>query len=189
MNKLPEHIRTFIAFRLPDHVKEKIAEFQRILKKEKIEARYIPPKNMHLTLKFIGDMESRLIIPIEKKMKKSMQIMESIPLSIKGVGAFPNKRMPRVIWAGVNSDGNTLTDLHRRLDDRLGAYNIPGDNRTYTGHLTLARLKKKPDINQIVNILERFDDFRSDVFNAGPLVLFRSELTSAGPIYTELASV
>jgi len=189
MEKLPEQIRAFIAFRLPDHVKNQISDVQQAFKKRNISARYIPPENMHLTLKFIGDMPNHFIAPIRKIMTDSMSTCHSITLKADGIGAFPNKHLPRVIWAGLHSEESVLSDLHKTIDKKLESLGIQVDNRVYTGHLTLARLKKKPEINTIVKMIDHFRNFKTETFKAGSLVLFRSELTPEGPIYTELCSV
>ncbi|MEN8211357.1 MAG: RNA 2',3'-cyclic phosphodiesterase, partial [Thermodesulfobacteriota bacterium] len=117
------------------------------------------------------------------------QYIKPIKLSVKGIGAFPNRRSPKVIWAGVNGETQKLATLHAKLEKRLSKLGIPEEKREFHGHLTLARLKKnRLSAQKFERVIQQTDQFEPHQFTADRLTLFQSRLMPKGPIYKELFS-
>lgn len=189
MHNQKHNIRTFIAFRLPDQIKNSLAEAQENLLESGIRAKYIPTQNMHLTLKFIGDMDQRQIPEIGEIMAACTRDVPPTKLSCRGIGAFPNIKLPRVVWAGLGGDTEILESLHNNLDRMLADLGLPRENRKFQGHLTLARLKGgKGDAKKLEHAMAGLTGFETEPFTVDRLVLFQSELLPEGPIYTEIFS-
>ncbi|MEN8212617.1 MAG: RNA 2',3'-cyclic phosphodiesterase, partial [Thermodesulfobacteriota bacterium] len=104
MSDKTKPFRAFIAIKLPDFIKKNLKDAQQTMLKNNLKAKYISPENMHLTLKFLGNIDYGLLPKIKKNLTKSAQYIKPIKLSVKGIGAFPNRRSPKVIWAGVNGE-------------------------------------------------------------------------------------
>ncbi|MDA3917135.1 MAG: RNA 2',3'-cyclic phosphodiesterase [Deltaproteobacteria bacterium] len=182
-------IRAFIAIKLPDFIKKVLKDTQKTMLANGIKAKYISPENMHLTLKFLGNIDYDLLPEIKRNLTKSAQYVKPIKLSLKGIGTFPNSRSPKVIWAGINGETQKLATLHARLEQRLSNIGIPEEKREFHGHLTLARLKKnKLSAQKFERLLQQTGQFESVKFTADRLILFQSRLMPKGPIYIELFS-
>jgi 2'-5' RNA ligase len=180
-------IRAFIAIKLPDFIRKDLKTAQKTMLDNGIKAKYISPENMHLTLKFMGNIDYDLLPKIRDILTKSAQYVKPIKLSLKGIGAFPNNRSPKVIWAGINGETQKLATLHARLEQGLLNIGIPEEKREFHGHLTLARIKKnKLSAQKFERFIQQTGLFESVKFTADRLILFQSRLMPKGSIYIEL---
>ena len=187
MSDRTKPVRVFIAIKLPDFIKKILKDAQKTMLANGIKAKYISPENMHLTLKFMGNIDYNLLPEIKKNLTNSTQYVKPIKLSLKGIGAFPNSRSPKVIWAGINGEAQKLETLNARLEQRLSKLGIPEDKREFHGHLTLARLKKnRLSAQKFERLIQQTGQFESVKFTADRLILFQSKLMPKGPIYIEL---
>ena len=190
MTDKPNIIRAFIGIKLPDFLKDRLKEVQRTMRANNIKAKYIPVKNMHLTLKFIGSMDHALLPEIKNILTDCTQYAKPINLSSKGIGVFPTIKSPKVIWAGIKGEIHKLETLNAKLEQGLSTLGIPGEKRKYKGHLTFARFKhNRFNTKKLKNTLQQMGQFESDSFIIDELNLFQSRLMPEGPLYTELFSV
>jgi 2'-5' RNA ligase len=182
-----EPIRAFIAIKLPDFIKKDLKDVQKTMLTNGIKAKYISPENMHLTLKFMGNIDYDLLPELRDILTKSAQYVKPIRLSLKGIGAFPNSRSPKIIWAGINGETQKLSSLYAKLEQRLSNLGIPEEKREFHGHLTLARFKKnRLSAQKFERFIQQTGQFESVKFTADRLILFQSRLMPKGPIYREL---
>ena len=177
-------MRLFVAIDLPPGV---IANLDSLLAQLKPTARvnWSSIENLHITTKFIGEWpEDRL--PELTAALRTLPPRLAIPIAIEKLGFFPNPHAPRVFWAGVHG-GDALAQLARETEDALAALGIAKEQRPYSPHLTLARIKtpgKQPALLQAVAALPSLD-FGS--FTAGRFFLYRSKTAPTGSVYTQLA--
>ena len=177
-------MRLFTAIDLPADV---IENLDALLTRLKPSARihWSPPENLHITTKFIGEWpEERLAELIT--VLRALPARTAIPITIEELGFFPNARAPRVFWAGVHG-GETLAQLARETEDALAALGILKEQRAYSPHLTLARIKtpgKQPGLLQAVEKLTSAEFGR---FSADRFFLYRSKTTPTGSVYTQVA--
>jgi len=182
-------IRAFIAIELPDFIKKALKDTQKTMLANGIKAKYISPENMHLTLKFMGNIDYDLLPEIRDILTKSAQYVKPIKLSLKGIGAFPNSRSPKIIWAGIIGETQKLATLNTKLEQGLLNIGIPEEKREFHGHLTLARIKKnRLSAQKFERVIQQTGQFESVKFTADRLILFQSRLMPKGPIYIELFS-
>ena len=181
-------IRAFIAFELPENVISSISRIQAELKSLRFKMRWVRPEGIHLTLKFLGDIDPGDTDGIGKAMQDTAGKYAPIPLEAKGIGAFPGVNRARVIWIGLSGRTDLLAALHRDLDEKLAALGFPLERRGFKGHLTLCRAKGRIDPKRLADAVRAFDGSQSAPFTVKSLVLFRSELKPGGAVYTKLSS-
>ncbi len=181
-------IRTFIAIEIPGNIISKIRELQEGIKKYSFKIRWVRPENIHLTLKFLGDIEAVNIDEIAEAISKTVKGYTSISLKAKGIGVFPGIKRPRVLWVGLTDQSESLVRLQKTLDENLQALGFPREKRPFRGHLTMGRIKDNIDVKKFGDALMAFRDFETETFTASQLVLYKSELKPSGAVYTELAS-
>jgi 2'-5' RNA ligase len=185
---MPDTIRTFIAVEIPENITSGIRELQQGLKDYGIDIRWIRPENIHLTLKFLGDVEAADIDKISGAISKTVDGVASIPLKAKGVGVFPGIKSPRVLWVGLTGQLELLINLQKTLDEKLKGIGFPTEKRPFKGHLTIGRIKAKMDTKKLGGALITFRNFESETFIADKIILFKSELKPQGAVYTNLVS-
>jgi 2'-5' RNA ligase len=181
-------IRTFIAIEIPKTVISKIRELQDVIKAYGFKIRWVQAENIHLTLKFLGDIEEIKLNEIAEAVSKTTEKHSPISLKAKGIGVFPGIKRPRVLWVGLAGQLEALVKLQKTLDKNLIVLDFPREKRPFKGHLTMGRIKDRIDVKKLGDALMAFRRFESETFTAGQIILYKSELTPSGAIYTKLSS-
>jgi 2'-5' RNA ligase len=181
-------IRTFIALEIPGTIISKIRELQDGIKAYGLKIRWVRAENIHLTLKFLGDVEEIKIKKIAKAVFKTVEGHSPISIKAKGIGVFPGIRRPRVLWVGLAGQLEALVGLQQTLDENLIMLGFSREERPFKGHLTMGRMKDKIDVKKLGDALMAFRSFESETFTADQIILYKSELKASGAVYTELAS-
>ncbi len=188
-----ENIRSFIAIELPPEAKSVLARVQDKLKSGNgASVKWVDPAIMHLTLKFLGNINSELIAKITAAMEQACRGVHPFAIELKGLGVFPNERRVRVVWVGLTGEVEMLAQLQKNFDIALAPLGFPAEARPFTPHLTLARVREEagPEERQSLGQL-----VAATALEAGGRVkvqavnLMRSQLTREGPIYTRISSV
>ncbi|MDI6691008.1 MAG: RNA 2',3'-cyclic phosphodiesterase [Candidatus Bathyarchaeota archaeon] len=182
---MPEMIRSFIAFDMEsESIIKRITEAQRIMAKTGADLKLVEPKNIHITVRFLGNITMQMAEKIHEEMKK----VQFIPFGVKiqGVGAFPNLRYPRVIWAGITQGADQLRNIFNQLEPRLRSLGFAPDPKGFSPHLTIARVKSGRNKAELVKCLTENASYEFGVVRAECLRLKRSDLTPKGPIYSTL---
>jgi 2'-5' RNA ligase len=185
---MPDTIRTFIAVEMPENITSGIRELQQGLKDYGVDIRWIRPENIHLTLKFLGDVKAADINNIFEAISRTVDGVTSIPLKAKGIGVFPGIKSPRVLWVGLAGQIESLLRLQKTLESNLKGLGFPPEKRSFKGHLTIGRIKTKMHSKKVADALMAFRNFESETFTADKIILFKSELKTQGAVYTNLAS-
>jgi len=181
-------IRTFIAVEIPEKVISSIARVQEGIKNYGFKIRWVRPESIHLTLKFLGNIEAADTENIGRAVFEASKEYTPLSLQAKGIGVFPGIKRPRVVWVGITGQLETLVRLQKTLDKNLEAIGFPKEKRPFKGHLTLGRIKKKIDTNTFIEALDTFGNFETETFTADRVVLYKSELKASGAVYTKLVS-
>lgn len=186
-----EDIRAFIAIELPEEVKKKLTELETRLRTKKYPARWVIPENIHLTLKFLGDISINSIPDIREVMEEAVLYSAPFKLGVSGVGVFPDMRRIQIIWAGVNGDLSSLTELQKKLDTGLEKLGFAPESRPFTAHLTLARMRDEASPGERENAGKIIESTQLEAveFPVGEINLVKSELKREGPVYTRVLSV
>jgi 2'-5' RNA ligase len=179
-------IRSFLAIELPKVILKKIEEVQRDLRSTRADVRWVNPEKIHLTLKFFGNIEESRIDPIFKSIEEPTR--NTLPFSIKvsGVGAFPHLKNPRVIWMGLVDGKAILTSFQKQIETQLEKIGFQPEDRPFHPHLTLGRMKSSRGKEELVGRMEKHREEEFGDFPVERVILFKSDLTPSGPIYTLL---
>ncbi len=188
-----EKIRAFIAIELPEEVKAWLSSVQSRLRPEQHPyVKWVSAAGIHLTLKFLGNIDQEKVSPIAKAMAKAAQKVSPFRLEVGGLGAFPNLRRPQVIWVAVRGEVEKLASLHRGIDHSLVALGFPPESRAFTPHLTLGRLRERSSTEERRRIGEALLAAKGEEvvpFQVAEISLMRSTLTPTGAIYNRISSI
>jgi len=188
-----EKIRSFIAIELPGELKQAFAELQRKFRSAgSLPMRWVDPSNIHLTLKFLGDIDAGSTDKIITALEESAKGTTPFNIEVKGLGVFPNMNRIQIIWVGLYGELEKLGQLQKRIETSLKSLGFPPENRPFTPHLTLARVRDyaRPDERQKLGQLVSATSFEGKyTINVTAVNLMRSELTREGPIYSKLGAV
>jgi len=182
-------IRAFIAIELPETIKSSIETIQARLKSLELPLRWVRVENIHLTMKFLGDIEEIEIESIESVLRDSVKMQAPLTLSAKGVGVFPGIRRPRVLWVGIHDHETGLAGLQKSIENQLHRIGYSKEGRPFKGHLTVGRAKGYVDERKFKEALDSFLAFESSLFTVNEFFIFRSVLKQGGPEYTKLIRI
>jgi RNA 2',3'-cyclic 3'-phosphodiesterase len=186
---MSDTIRTFIAFQLPESIISHLHKIQKGLKSFGFRMGWVVPENIHLTLKFLGEIPKTEIENVSRAMAETAKQYPPMSFSAKGLGVFPTIKRPRVLWIGLKGNTYPLIQLQKTLEENLEIIGFPKEDRGFKAHLTLGRAKGEIDSKQLLEAIDRFSSLESENFAADRLILFRSELKPVGAVYTALNSI
>ncbi len=145
---------------------------------------WIPPQLMHLTVRFIGEAGASDLHLVTGALAAPIPV-PPIPLTLSGVGAFPARGSPRVIWGAITAGAAELTEVERELSARLRRIGVGPDDRAFTPHLTLARVREPADLRTEA-LLEGFETRPLGTSRVDAITLFESRLSAKGPTYVPI---
>jgi 2'-5' RNA ligase len=184
-----EQIRAFIAIELPSRLKLELGKLQTQLKMQRQNwVKWVDPNSIHLTLKFLGNIDINSTGQITKEMEGAARGISPFFLEVKDLGVFPNLRRVQVAWVGVSGEIDKVVQLQQNLESNLEYLGFVPEKRRFTPHLTLARLRDqaKPEERQKFGQLIASTGFKSDPFKVDTVSLMRSQLTNHGAVYSQL---
>lgn len=178
-------IRSFVGLELNEEVRRNIIDLMTELRRTKAPVKWVEPENLHLTLKFLGDVPEDLLDAVKATLHSVAQGTPEFSFRVEGTGGFPNLRRPRVLWVGVVPE-TSLMRLQESVETALKALGFPREDRPFHPHITLGRVKRPVTITELLRLL---GEYRATAFGVVPatyLTLFRSDLSPQGPTYTPL---
>ncbi len=185
-------VRVFVALDLPAPAKEILRQtVEELVKALPSGIRWVDPSGIHLTLKFLGDVDTGQVDVLLKAMESAASVFEgsTLPLSLSGLGVFPNAREPRVLWAGVEGDLEALGRLQTLVDQELAELGFAREHRPFRPHLTLARVRDQVSQHERRRIGEAMGQASlacKHGWEAQEIHLIRSTLTPNGAIYDSI---
>jgi 2'-5' RNA ligase len=183
-----QSFRTFCAVELPSEIRSRIQQHVDRLRASFPDASlsWTRVENIHLTLKFFGNVEQTLIPKIDKAAGLAVKEFQPFEILIAGTGVFPRPKQPRVLWIGVTDPENKLAELQRRFEENAAAKGFPKEERAFKPHLTIARVRNPDNAKEVAELNQRLG-FPAMTMPVRELVIFRSELSSKGSKYTALS--
>lgn len=180
--------RVFCAVELPSSVRKKLIEHISRLRElaPDVQASWSREQNLHLTLKFLGQVQTSRLDRLSKAAATATSRISTIQLSIEETGVFPKHGKPRVLWVGVKDESDGLRELHRRLEDACDREGFAKEDRTFHPHLTLARLRNPQSAHQLVTAHKQLH-FDPTPVTVSELLVFRSELSPKGSKYSVIS--
>jgi RNA 2',3'-cyclic 3'-phosphodiesterase len=187
-----ETYRLFIAAEVPPDVTAQLAAAQAYLRRDGAAVKWVAPELMHLALHFLGETDVDLVPQLGAALRGVLADQPAITLRLSGAGAFPNLRRPRVVWAGVGGAISLLERAHSAAGAALDALGLPRETRPFRPHLTLGRVRREAtpaQLERLSALVRSLPPLAPTPWVVERIVLFRSQLRPAGPIYTELDAV
>ena len=184
-------LRLFLTINIPPHARETVVSIQNRFKTLDLNASWVRPENIHLTLKFLGDTPSERVTGIRICVSETVKSYPVFKVALDGAIVFPNLKKPRFLWIDLKDPYNHLIILQEKIDAKMGQLGFPREKKKFNPHLTLGRIKHpKGNVRGVFENLKREVDsippIDADFFQVGFVRLVHSELTPGGSIYTIL---
>ncbi len=180
-------IRSFIAVDLDAPVQRAVRELQGELARINADVRWVRPEGLHVTLKFLGSVEAARLERVHATLAAAMAGQPALHAKVRGLGAFPSWRRPRVVWVGLRGDG--MVELAARVEDALAPLGFEREQRAFTPHLTLGRVNSPRGWPRLEEVCKTHldDDFGESDIDA--VSIYRSMLQRGGAVYTLLWTI
>lgn len=179
-------IRAFLAVDLPASLRPVLSWAQEELKKSGADVKWVPVGNIHLTLKFFGNITDVQVADISEAVTELAATQQPFTLTVTDAGAFPSPKSPRVVWLGVGGDLEIMGEFYRRLEIAFAALGFPPEDRPFSPHLTLGRMKSPAGRAALSHCLVHLPPPEAPPFQVSEVVLFRSQLSPQGATYLPL---
>ena len=186
-------LRSFIAILLTSSIHHELKQFvaNSGLAERDAGFRPVAAENIHLTLKFLGDVEISQLPRISANLNQITMTLSPIAVCLRGLSAFPGwKNRPRLIWVGVQPVGE-IQKIYEMVDSSTVALGCPSEGRKFSPHLTLARINRQPSNPRQYEVLNKLMAIKPEPFFgemvAREVILYKSVLQSSGPVYTVLS--
>jgi RNA 2',3'-cyclic 3'-phosphodiesterase len=182
--------RLFFAVELPEGVRGEASRYIGRLREAvpEIKASWEREEKLHLTLKFLGDVEEERISGLAGAMGRAAALTDAFGLALRGTGAFPPRGLPRVLWLGVVDPSDGLTRLHHQLEEECARAGFAREQKRFHPHLTIARLRHAEGARRLAARHQEME-FETVAFRVSEIVLMRSELLPQGSRYTPLEKI
>ena len=182
-------LRTFIAVEIDRSIRARAGELIALLRGTVADVNWVEPQNLHLTLKFLGDVHQQDILAVCRAVQQGAAELAPFDLELRGAGAFPNAARPRTVWLGGKTGVQEMIVLHDRIETPLAKLGYREEHRQFQTHLTIGRVRGGgPGIAELGTLLQQQADFLAGRMTVGKVTVFSSTLTSAGPIYEALGT-
>jgi len=179
-------LRAFIAVEITSEIRKELIRLQSELKKSlKGNISWVEPENIHLTLRFLGQISDEQLEEIKKIVEETAKKIKQFSMDLGVIAAFPDVSNPRIVWVGINYGFNQLNEINAELEDKLEIINFAVGEKYFHPHLTIARIKSLDGDNTLDEITQKLRPKQLPEA-VDKLIIFQSEITSKGAHYTEL---
>lgn len=186
---MSETIRTFIAVPLSDEIRQALARIQDQLKSHDVDVKWVRPENIHLTLKFLGDVKTKKIGAIKDMLDRQLSRIPSFRMLFNTLGAFPDIERPRVIWIGIEDADGRIRELAQRLETECAQLGFKKEDRPFSPHITIGRTRSPRNIVLLSQAVAQLQLPENLIQKETEIVLYKSTLTPKGPIYEPLKQI
>jgi 2'-5' RNA ligase len=192
---MAETLRAFIAVELNEEIKKTIIQVEDDLKITGCDVKWVKPENAHLTIKFLGQIKEKRLGPlldaldslfIELPLNKLNKDIHPIQTGLTQAGAFPSLQRPRVIWIGLRDDARQISRLAESVEEALGGIGFKKEDRPFQPHITIGRFRSTHNLFSFTKKFEQYSLPAAPDLTISSITLFKSTLTSSGPIYESL---
>jgi len=175
-------MRTFIAVEIPNNIQQTIGEYVASIKGLFEGVKWILPENLHLTIKFLGEVSESELENLIDCIEKTAADFSPFVMGLSHTGFFPSQKKPKVVWIGADDGADKLLDLYQELEDCLENAGYDRETRMFSPHLTIGRAKRYKRIR----VPETLPEFGAVTFDVKNIAIIKSTLTPHGPIYEKL---
>ncbi len=184
-------MRVFIAIDIDEQIRKALGSLQNELRSKvdikKSDVKWVNPDNMHLTLKFLGEIKDQEAVDVCNITKEVASRHKSFELDVETVGHFGG-RSARVLWIGTGQNSDNLLQLQSDLEEQLASAGWPKETREFSGHLTLCRVRNSKAGVKLAQMTEGYKDLKLGTIWADSVSVYQSQLTPKGLVYTVLGN-
>jgi RNA 2',3'-cyclic 3'-phosphodiesterase len=182
-------LRTFAAVEITGSIRARGEELIAALDGTGADVKWVEPHNLHLTLKFLGDVQQREIVAVCRAIAEGTAKVKPFEVALRGAGAFPTAARPRTVWLGVTAGTEAMVELHDRVEAELAELGYREEHRRFQSHLTIGRVHGAAiGIAELGKRIQSHADFLAGRMSVDKVTLFASTLTPDGPIYEVLGT-
>jgi len=182
-------IRTFICIELSEDLREKVWNYLGLLRDIRTGVKWVEPKNLHLTLKFLGDISEDKVNSVVNVVEMFAKELKPFTLSFSRIGAFPDMKKPSVIWIGVTKGTDELSTLALNIDMQLSHKGFECEHKRFVPHLTIGRVKSFENLDVLKYYLYQKQETDFGEMKADTVTIMESRLYKSGPLYIPLEKV
>ena len=186
-------LRLFVAIELPAGARSALHRLIQQLRAAMTgPLRWVSASNVHLTLKFLGDVPPQRVDELDGALRQGVQACRPFDLELSNPGVFPERQPPRVVWTGLAEDIETLRRVQQAVEQGMGGLGFPGEARRFSPHLTLARVKgplRPEELARLHEALEQAGKPEAETFRVTGIAVMQSRLTPSGAVYRRLREV
>ena len=176
--------RSFIAIPLNEGLHGELAQLQNKLKAANADVKWVKPENIHITLKFLGNITDEQIEQVKNSLKNAVSGLKPYSIHLAEIGAFQKISYARVIWVGMDEGAEETKKIYQAIEEELSKGGFPKEKRPFSPHLTLGRVHSGKNKQGLINVVEKEKSFSSsEKLSVGEIILFKSILSSVGPTY------
>jgi 2'-5' RNA ligase len=176
-------MRAFIAIPFRPKLCSRVEVLQKALKRADADVRWVKPENLHVTLQFLGDIPEGVHPDLSHRLRSAISHFEPFQISFEGVGKFPQRGDPRVIWVGCQGDLSCLQGAAERVQQCSAFLNISEKRKVFSPHLTIGRVKSARNQNALLGIMKKKAGEVIGSVRVDRIFLYQSILTPDGPLY------
>jgi len=183
-------MRAFIGLNLPNETTLKLSSLQDILKETGAKISWVKPANLHITLKFLGEIGPEQLETTKIALKNTADHFSCFTATLAELAVFPDTREPRIIWVGINQANGEIKQLAETLEVNLKTPGVKQENDNFLAHITIGRIKSKTNLKALSEKISAYRAYCAGTsvnFKIDKIALFESKLTSGGPVYEKLA--
>lgn len=179
-------IRSFISINLDEILKKEIDNLLMDFKKYNFDVKWVPAKNLHITLKFLGHIPEKTIEKVKERLYNIVSSFKPFRLRFNGIGFFPDRKRPRVIWIDI-SDSDVLKILQETIEEKLKEIGFAKEERGFSPHLTIGRIRSLRDRERLIELIETIKDREFGIIDVDRVFLMKSDLRPGGAQYSVIA--
>ena len=183
--------RSFLALSLPDEARAAASTLQGDLRGRVAPraVKWVAPENIHLTLKFLGEIAQENVPRVIAILRQCVEGVAPFEVEVKGAGAFPTPRRPRVLFVDAHDEPPILADIANRLNDAMTAADVPREDRGFRNHVTIGRVRKPSSLAETAAELGKSAERSFGTMSVEEAVLMKSDLRPDGPVYTPVERI
>lgn len=182
-------VRTFVAVEISPEVRSRAQKLITELQKVDAKIRWVDPAQLHLTLKFLGEIDLLDVPSVCAAVESVASAFPPFSVRVNSAGAFPHLASPRTVWLGIEDETDELAALHDEIEAALSVLGFRAENRRFRPHLTIGRVRGEgPGVRELARLISENREYPAGVIDVDEVVVFSSEQQRGGPVYEPLGT-
>jgi 2'-5' RNA ligase len=182
-------IRAFVAVLIDDDLRNNISRVQNEVRKLAPDVKWVAPENLHVTLKFLGNVTEEALPKVFAAVEKAAQSIPAFDLSVTGLGAFPSPQRARVVWVGIEKGRDELIELAEAVESELVSAGFEREEKAFKAHITIGRARMDRPLKGLAEGFARIDASNLGSMRVSDIAVMQSDLKPGGPVYSAMKIV